>query len=73
MVVGDCGLKEGKLEIKWRAAEKPVMIAVDGAASEIARLVQHALQSVLQGLVGVAAAPSRTMVICLDGSEATNP
>ena len=44
VVVGDRGLKEGKLEIKWRTQEKPEMIAIDGAAKEIAQLVQVALQ-----------------------------
>jgi prolyl-tRNA synthetase len=42
VVVGDRGLKEGKLEIKWRHEEKPTMIAVDGAAKEISRLAQDA-------------------------------
>ncbi len=42
VVVGDRGLKEGKLEIKWRHEEKPAMIAVEGAAKEIARLVHEA-------------------------------
>jgi prolyl-tRNA synthetase len=44
VVVGDRGLKEGKLEIKWRHEEKPTMIALEGAAEEIARLVRDALK-----------------------------
>jgi prolyl-tRNA synthetase len=43
VVVGDRGLKEGKLEIKWRAEEKPSMILLEEAAKAIARLVSEAL------------------------------
>jgi prolyl-tRNA synthetase len=44
VVVGDRGLKEGKLEIKWRSEEKPSMIELEGAAKEISRLVAQALE-----------------------------
>jgi prolyl-tRNA synthetase len=39
VVIGPRGLKEGKLEIKWRWDGKPEMIALDGAVEAIAELV----------------------------------
>lgn len=40
VVVGGRGLKEGKLELKWRTKAEPEMIALDGAAKTIAGLVE---------------------------------
>ena len=39
VVVGGRGLKEGKLELKWRTKEAAEMIPVAGAAEAIAKLV----------------------------------
>lgn len=39
VVIGERGLKQGQLEIKWRWDEKAEMIPVDRAADEIARLI----------------------------------
>ena len=39
VVVGERGLKEGKLEIKWRWDKQAAMIPLDGAADAIARLI----------------------------------
>jgi len=38
-VIGPRGLKQGKLEIKWRWDEKPEMIELDGAAEVLADLI----------------------------------
>jgi prolyl-tRNA synthetase len=43
VVIGERGLKQGKIEVKWRWDEKPEMIALDGAAEEIARRVRQEL------------------------------
>jgi hypothetical protein len=40
-VIGERGLKQGKIEVKWRWDEKPEMIDLDGAAEEIARRVRQ--------------------------------
>ena len=40
VVIGGRGLKEGKLEIKWRSKEAAEMIPLEGAAVAIADLVQ---------------------------------
>jgi prolyl-tRNA synthetase len=39
VVVGGRGLKEGKLELKWRTKAEAEMIGLDGAAKAIADLV----------------------------------
>jgi prolyl-tRNA synthetase len=39
VVVGGRGLKEGKLELKWRTKAEPEMIALEGAARNVADLV----------------------------------
>jgi prolyl-tRNA synthetase len=39
VVIGERGLKQGQLEIKWRWDEKPQMIALEGAVDEIARMI----------------------------------
>ena len=41
VVIGERGLKEGKLEIKWRWDEKPEMIDLAGAAEEIAGVIRQ--------------------------------
>ena len=41
VVIGDRGLKEGKLEIKWRWEKQAEMIALDGAAEMLAALVRE--------------------------------
>jgi prolyl-tRNA synthetase len=41
VVIGPRGLKEGKLEIKWRWDEKPEMIELDGAAEAITDMVRQ--------------------------------
>ncbi len=40
VVVGERGLKEGQLEIKWRTDEKPTMIAMEGATAAIADILE---------------------------------
>ena len=40
VVIGGRGLKEGKLELKWRTRAEAEMIPVDGAAATIAGLVE---------------------------------
>lgn len=40
VVIGERGLKQGKLEIKWRWDEQSEMIALDGAAESIAALIR---------------------------------
>jgi prolyl-tRNA synthetase len=44
VVIGDRGLKEGKLEIKWRDKAEAEMIPLEGAAGEIAKRVREACQ-----------------------------
>ena len=39
VVVGGRGLKEGKLELKWRTKPEAEIIGVDGAAKAVAALV----------------------------------
>ena len=39
IVLGPRGLKEGKLEIKWRWDSEPEMIDVEGAADTIAEMI----------------------------------
>ena len=41
VVIGERGLKQGKIEVKWRWDEKPEMIDLEGAAEEIAALVSR--------------------------------
>ncbi len=41
VVIGERGLKEGKLEIKWRWEKKAEMIALEGAAEMLAALVRE--------------------------------
>ena len=41
VVIGDRGLKQGKLEIKWRWDQKAEMIDLSGAAEEIAALIRE--------------------------------
>jgi prolyl-tRNA synthetase len=41
VVVGERGLKQGKLEIKWRWDAKAEMIDLDGAAERIAQLIRE--------------------------------
>ena len=41
VVIGERGLKEGKLEIKWRTQSEPSMIPLAGAAEAIATIVQE--------------------------------
>jgi prolyl-tRNA synthetase len=41
VVIGPRGLKEGKLEIKWRWDGEAEMIELDGAAGEIAELIKE--------------------------------
>ena len=45
VVIGERGLKQGKLEIKWRWDAQPEMIDADGAAARIAELVREERQS----------------------------
>ncbi len=40
-VVGERGLKQGKIEVKWRWDAKPEMLDLDGAAEEIARRIRQ--------------------------------
>ena len=40
VVIGERGLKQGKLEIKWRWNEKSEMTSLDGAAETIAALIR---------------------------------
>ena len=39
VVIGDRGLKEGKLEIKWRWEKQSEMIDRDGAAERLAEMI----------------------------------
>ncbi len=39
VVLGDRGLKEGKLEIKWRWEKQSEMIELDGAAQRVAKMI----------------------------------
>jgi hypothetical protein len=39
VVIGERGLKQGQLELKWRWESAPEMIPVEGAAQRIAELV----------------------------------
>ena len=41
VVIGPRGLKQGKLEIKWRWDEKPEMIELEGAAEAVADLIRQ--------------------------------
>ena len=41
VVIGERGLKEGKLEIKWRWDKDAEMIDLDGAAETIAQLIRE--------------------------------
>jgi prolyl-tRNA synthetase len=41
VVVGERGLKQGKLEIKWRWDEKPEMLDLEGAAQRIAEMIRE--------------------------------
>ena len=41
VVIGGRGLKDGQLEIKWRAKSEPAMIPLEGAAVAIADMVQE--------------------------------
>ncbi|MHC4179182.1 MAG: proline--tRNA ligase [Planctomycetota bacterium] len=41
VVIGPRGLKQGKLEVKWRWDEKPEMIELDGAAETVADLIRQ--------------------------------
>ena len=41
VVIGPRGLKQGKLEIKWRWDEEPEMIDLDGAAETLADLIHQ--------------------------------
>jgi prolyl-tRNA synthetase len=41
VVIGPRGLKQGKLEIKWRWDAKPELIELDGAVQAVAELVQE--------------------------------
>jgi prolyl-tRNA synthetase len=39
VVIGDRGLKQGKIEIKWRWGDKPEMIDLEGAVENIAAMI----------------------------------
>ena len=39
VVIGDRGLKQGKIEIKWRWDGKPEMIELEGAVEKIAAMI----------------------------------
>jgi prolyl-tRNA synthetase len=39
VVIGERGLKEGKLEIKWRWEKEAKLIDLDGAAATIASMI----------------------------------
>jgi len=41
VVIGGRGLKDGQLEIKWRAKSEPSMIPLEGAAVALADMVQE--------------------------------
>jgi len=41
VVIGDRGLKQGQIEIKWRWEEKPQMIPLEGAVAAIADLIRQ--------------------------------
>jgi prolyl-tRNA synthetase len=41
VVVGERGLKEGKIEVKWRWDPKPDLIDLDGAADSIAQWIRE--------------------------------
>ncbi len=41
VVIGQRGLNKGQLEIKWRWADKPEMIGIDGAAEPLAELIRQ--------------------------------
>jgi len=41
VVIGERGLKEGKLEIKWRWDKQAELIGLDGAAEALAGLIRE--------------------------------
>jgi prolyl-tRNA synthetase len=41
VVIGERGLKEGKLEIKWRWDKAAEFIALDGAVETLAQLIRQ--------------------------------
>ena len=41
VVIGGRGLKEGKLEVKWRSEPEPTKIDVEGAARAIVDMIVH--------------------------------
>ena len=41
VVIGERGLKEGKLEIKWRWEKEAEMIDLDGAVETLAQLIRQ--------------------------------
>jgi prolyl-tRNA synthetase len=41
VVIGPRGLKQGKLEIKWRWDEEPEMITLEDAAETVAELIRR--------------------------------
>jgi prolyl-tRNA synthetase len=45
VVIGERGLKEGKLEIKWRWDKQAELVDLDGAAETLANLIREERQS----------------------------
>lgn len=45
IVIGERGLKDGQLEVKWRDKKEPGSMPVEGAAAAIARMVNEAKQA----------------------------
>jgi len=41
VVIGERGLKQGKLEVKWRWDEKSQMIDLDGAVEQLAAMIRE--------------------------------
>jgi prolyl-tRNA synthetase len=44
LTLGDRGLKEGKVEVKWRTQKEATLIALDGAPDAVAAMVREALK-----------------------------
>ena len=65
MVIGDRGLKEGKLEIKWRWEKQSEMIDRDGAVQRIAKMIVARREAVCQpNAGGETAAEARVIQFC---------
>ena len=45
VVIGERGLKQGKLEIKWRWSDKPEMLDLEGAVEQIAGMIADLIDS----------------------------